>query len=283
MNGNLEDLVEGTLSAHAADAPDADRLLADVNFRATRRRHGIQLGAVGLTAAVTLAIVVTLFVVLPTGKPGSAPAREPIAVASKSTYPLPSDGWKPGDPSLYARTAGPFHAARRNGQICAWLGDTFRPMLWPAAYSVRLNPVELISPYGTIVAREGQNLGAAGGIGNAKPDTPCSQPGQSTWYINGSLGATGILHGRLLAAGGPSIALPRPLPGTVTVTGPHGQQSVTVGKDGTYSLAAPPGSYTITGHSPRYGDNTATCKTTAKTVRLTTGKTQTRDVLCQEN
>jgi hypothetical protein len=285
MSGRLEDLLHETLTAYGAEAPDDSTLLRDVRSRAARRRRQ-RLGwaAVGGTTVAVGAIVLTLVTVLPSASPGPTPAQVRIATPATTSYALPSDGWKPGDLSLAALTVGPFHAARRNGQVCAWLGVQFRPMLWPAGYAVRLDPAALIAPDGTVVAREGQNVSAGGGDENAKPGTPCAKPGEWTWYVNGAPSIdTGRVRGHLLAVGGPAPGSRRPLSGEVTATGQNLTRTVQIGPDGTYTLTLPPGSYTLTGHSPEYGSNAAVCRTADSTVSVRSGKGGTADVLCQEN
>jgi hypothetical protein len=118
----------------------------------------------------------------PTGTPASS------VTSSSDLYALPSDGWKAGDGSLTALTGGKFHAGRVGDQVCAWLGDSFRPMLWPDGYKVRLNPAELIAPNGTVVAHDGDEMSAGGGGHDAKSGTPCAQPGEWTWDVEGALG-----------------------------------------------------------------------------------------------
>ena len=275
----LEDLLRETLTAREADAPDATRLAADVRRRLRRRR--VQWAGAGLSAAAATALAVTLAVVLP-GQDTQSVLRQPSRTTGSQTYPLPGDGWKPGDASLDALTAGPFHAARRDGQVCAWLGDSFRPMLWPAGYQVRLDPVELIAPDGTVVARQGEKVDAGGGGGEAKPGTPCAHSGEWTFFISGAPGLVkGVLAGRLVAVGGPT-STPRPLPGHVTASGPRASQTVQVGPDGNYQLDLPPGTYTLTGTSPLYGDGRGTCRTVETTITATAGTTDKADVICSE-
>jgi hypothetical protein len=285
MSSRLEDLLHETLTAYGAAAPDDSTLLRDVRLRTARRRRQ-RLGwvAVGGSAVAVGAIALTLLTVLPDEKPGPTPAPVSISTPSPTIYPLPSDGWKPGDFSLDALTGGPFHAARVNGQVCAWLGPQFRPMLWPAGYAVRLSPAALIAPDGTVVARGGQNVSAGGGGENAKPGTPCAHAGQWTFYVSGTpVLDIGRVHGHLSAVGGPAPGSRRPLSGEVTATGRNVTRTVQIGTDGSFSLTLPPGSYTLTGHSPDYGSGTAVCRTAHGTVRVRSTKAVTADVLCQEN
>ena len=69
---------------------------------------------------------------------------------------------------MMAGTAGPFHAVLTKDGVEAWLGRT-RPrhrVTWPADWSVRFDPLELISPDGDVFAVEGQVLSAGGGYGS---------------------------------------------------------------------------------------------------------------------
>jgi hypothetical protein len=72
------------------------------------------------------------------------------------------------------------------------------------------------------------------------------------------------------------------LSGEVTATGQTVTRTVRIGADGTFSLTLAPGTYTLTGHSPDYGNGKAVCRTTDGTVRVRTGKAVTADVLCEE-
>lgn len=92
--------------------------------------------------------------------------------------------------------------------------------------------------------------------------------------------AEGTITGHLYAVGGPAPGLPRPLPGTVTLTGPGVRRDVPVGAGGAYSVTIPAGRYTVTGHSPLYGSGAYLCRA-AGAVIVTSGHTARADVLCQ--
>lgn len=92
--------------------------------------------------------------------------------------------------------------------------------------------------------------------------------------------ADGVLTGHLYGVGGPAPGLPRPWPGTVTVTGPGVHRDIPVGASGSYSVTIPAGRYTITGHSPLYGSGTYLCRATG-VATVTSGHTTKADVLCQ--
>jgi hypothetical protein len=98
----------------------------------------------------------------------------------------------------------------------------------------------------------------------------CSGPGP----------ADGTLTGHLYGVGGPAPGLPRPWPGTVTLTGPGVHQDASVGADGSYSVTVPAGRYTVVGRSPLYESDAALCRAT-EVATVTSGHTTTADVLCQ--
>ena len=97
---------------------------------------------------------------------------------------------------------------------------------------------------------------------------------------SGRSGAEGTLAGHLYGVGGPAPGLPRPWPGTVTLTGPGVHQDVSVGADGSYSVTVPAGTYTVAGRSPLYESGATLCRATGA-VTVTRGHTTTADVLCQ--
>lgn len=78
-----------------------------------------------------------------------------------------------------------------------------------------------------------------------------------------------IVTGQLVRVGGPAPGLPVPLPGQVEARDANGNVfSATVGHDGRFHLSLPPGTYRITGHSPRIQDGKAQCAA-AKPVHVT--------------
>ncbi len=91
-----------------------------------------------------------------------------------------------------------------------------------------------------------------------------------------------LVTGTLEAVGGPPGLAPRPLNGTITLRGADGLQfTETVGKEGTFSVAAPAGSYTITGRSPLYQRGLADCQAPTQ-VTLRPGTTTVLAVACSE-
>jgi hypothetical protein len=116
---------------------------------------------------------------------GGTAANRPASGVGRAhqTFPLPSDGWKPGDPSLLALTGGTFHAVLTTNGPCAWLGPDRRPFQWPAGYQVRFHPTELIDSSGRVVATEGQTVYFGGGGRPAPVGTPCATTNETTWYV----------------------------------------------------------------------------------------------------
>ena len=92
--------------------------------------------------------------------------------------------------------------------------------------------------------------------------------------------ADGTLTGHLYGVGGPAPGLPRPWPGTVTLTGPGVHRDVPIGASATYSVTVPAGRYTLVGHSPLYGSGAGLCQA-AGVAMVTSGHTTKADVLCQ--
>ena len=72
------------------------------------------------------------------------------------------------------------------GQYCVWLIDRgmTRPVIWPHGYRARLNPLEVLNPAGTVMAREGDTLIVGGGFIDVDPSRPCSLGQSSAFAIN---------------------------------------------------------------------------------------------------
>jgi hypothetical protein len=72
-----------------------------------------------------------------------------------------------------------------------------------------------------------------------------------------------VVSGVLQLVGGPPGTEPQPVEGMVTFHGPS-TISANVGEDGTFQTTLPPGSYDVTGLSPKYQGAQGTCTTTNK-------------------
>ena len=103
------------------------------------------------------------------------------------TYPLPSDGWKPGKAAMKAISSAPFHATLTRSGPCTSDGST--GYLWPAGYKVRFHPTVLLDPKGRVVAHQGQYITVGGGIvGTASwPSAARCYRGVQIWAIQSSV------------------------------------------------------------------------------------------------
>ena len=101
-----------------------------------------------------------------------------------------------------------------------------------------------------------------------------------TAACSGQYLADGILTGHLYGVGGPAPGLPRPWPGTVTLTGAGVHLDVRVGASGAYSVRVPAGSYTVGGRSPLYESGAGLCRA-VRVAAVTGGHSTKADVLCQ--
>ncbi|MCR6492567.1 hypothetical protein [Cellulomonas sp. P24] len=90
----------------------------------------------------------------------------------------------------------------------------------------------------------------------------------------------GTLSGHLYVVGGPAPGTPRAVDGTVVATGPDGRHTATVGADGSYTMELAPGTYTVTGTSPQYGDGKSPCPANG-TVAVVQSEVRTADAYCQ--
>ncbi len=78
------------------------------------------------------------------------------------SYPLPSDGWEPGQAAMQAISSGKFQATLTPSGACT--SDASVDYLWPAGYRVRFHPTVLLDPTGGVVAHQGQYVTVGGGI-----------------------------------------------------------------------------------------------------------------------
>ena len=87
----------------------------------------------------------------------------------------------------------------------------------------------------------------------------------------------GVLRGHLYVTGGPAPGIKATRAGRVIVTGDGFKRKIAVNSSGRYTLQLPPGTYTVTGSSPRTAP--ATCTGNDHLV-VTDGATLTVDVTC---
>lgn len=99
---------------------------------------------------------------------------------------------------------------------------------------------------------------------------------------NPGLGRRGIVIGFFLMVGGPPPGVSVRLPGRVIATSMIGRRfTVTVNYRGRFQLRLPPGTYQLTGYSPRVHVNHAEMRcVAAHPVRLRAGQSKRRNVYC---
>jgi hypothetical protein len=91
----------------------------------------------------------------------------------------------------------------------------------------------------------------------------------------------GTLAGRFLMEGGPAPGVTNPLRGFITILGPGVRMRVSVGQDGKYSVALPPGNYTLSGESPQVMSNSGPLPCRAAQTASVTAHTQLNlDTIC---
>ncbi len=112
---------------------------------------------------------------------------EPSAHGAK-LYPVPTSSWRPGDPSLLALTIGTLAAGTYRGKWCLWLvarpGSRRIPIVWPAGFRARRNPLELLTSGGTVAAHGGERIKLTGGLGPVS-HRPCMLGQREAFYAMG--------------------------------------------------------------------------------------------------
>jgi hypothetical protein len=162
-----------------------------------RRRTGGPGGEVMLRR-LTAFLVVGVLVSVAGPLSGAAAATSSHRARS---YPLPSDGWKPGQPAMTALSFLPFRVSVTHSGTCTSNGSL--GYLWPAGYRVRIHPTVLLDPKGRVVARQGQYVSVGGGIvGTASwPSAARCYKAGDVWAIQGS-----VQEGRAGLSAGPSTS-----------------------------------------------------------------------------
>lgn len=107
-----------------------------------------------------------------------------------------------------------------------------------------------------------------------------SSPGVST---GAATPAAYVVSGHLQGVGGPAPGAPRPWSGTVTLTTADGESTtVHTNAHGRFHVAVSSGQgrYTLTGHSPQFGDGAYLCRATGPVVLSGATAHDHVDVLC---
>jgi hypothetical protein len=69
---------------------------------------------------------------------------------------------------------------------CLWLRSATGhrvPVIWPAGFRARLDPLEVLNPSGQAVARAGEHLVLGGGFRAVDPADPCSLGQDQAFYV----------------------------------------------------------------------------------------------------
>jgi hypothetical protein len=69
---------------------------------------------------------------------------------------------------------------------CLWMRSATGnrvPVLWPAGFRARLDPLEVLNGSGQMVARAGEHLVLGGGFRPADPEDPCSLGQDQAFYV----------------------------------------------------------------------------------------------------
>lgn len=89
---------------------------------------------------------------------------------------VPTSSWRPGEPARLAAIEGVLSGGMAScGNYCVWIDDEglVTPVIWPAGFRARLDPLELLDAGGQVVAREGDHLRVGGSYQPVQPDESC--------------------------------------------------------------------------------------------------------------
>jgi hypothetical protein len=108
---------------------------------------------------------------------------------------LPTSDWHPGDASMTALARGRVQGSDSGAGTCVWLeSDTDPaaklPVVWPAGFYARLDPLRIYDGGGGIVAREGQVVEFGGGLG-AVPGPACMFGRSNAFFVQSDVDVVG--------------------------------------------------------------------------------------------
>jgi len=184
---------------------ETSELEAQFLFKEARQRRRRRILVGGLISCATIALVSILsatggvghfFGGPPSLSSDRGPTAGPVTHQPSSeghrsnasrSYPLPSDGWRPGQGVLLAGSGWHFQATLSPSGACT--SNDSVDYLWPSGYRVRFHPTELLDPKGRVVARQGQFMTVAGGIvGTASwPAAARCYKGGDVWEVQGPI------------------------------------------------------------------------------------------------
>jgi hypothetical protein len=119
-----------------------------------------------------------------------APSDRPVAA-------VPTSSWRPGDPSRLALLIGTVEGGgTSDGHFCVWVrreSGEIVPVVWPAGFRARLDPLELLNAQGAIAAAAGDRINVCGGLMPVDPGRPCSLGLDNTFYVMDEMSASNDL------------------------------------------------------------------------------------------
>jgi hypothetical protein len=165
---------------HIADArTKPERDASDLMDRALElSKRGLPVSFRNWSTCLVMCVLASIALPLSSASAGTSSQRT-------RSYPLPSDGWKPGQGAMEAISSGPFFATLTRSGTCT--SDGLITYLWPAGYRVRFHPTVLLDTAGKVVAHQGQYITVGGGfVGTASwPDAARCYKGGDVWAIQG--------------------------------------------------------------------------------------------------
>jgi hypothetical protein len=94
----------------------------------------------------------------------------------RPTATVPTSSWQPGHASRLALLEGTVQGQQTGPDRCRiWVerdSGKIVPVVWPAGYRARLDPLELLDPVGRVVAVAGTVISVPGGLMPADPERP---------------------------------------------------------------------------------------------------------------
>jgi hypothetical protein len=179
-------LLDGALAGEPPmEGPVArNALQAGIRLRRRRRVQGIAgTAAVAAVLAITAPAVAGAF----SGTP-AAPAPQPVSQGAAGGFvALPTSSWRPQDPAMQALLTGTLTGGTvSSGQYCVWIVSRTGgkvPVVWPAGFKARAQPLEVTNAAGAVFARAGQKIGLTGGSGRAAPGNACMLGASNAFYV----------------------------------------------------------------------------------------------------
>ena len=108
--------------------------------------------------------------------------------SSRPVLTVPTSSWKPGDAARLAELAGTVQGGPGPGagECRVWVereSGEIVPVVWPAGFRARLNPLELLDGTDAVVAVTGTRIGVAGGLMPVDPGDPGTLGQSDAFYV----------------------------------------------------------------------------------------------------